>query len=323
MSAVSGELLREIELFQGLARADLDALGAALTLREFRSGQTIVSQGEAGDSMFIVAVGQVNIFLSGDTSHRVSLADLGRGEHFGELALFDDKPRSASALAVTDVVLQQLSRETFREYLANRPVAALALLASMSERLRRTNSMLAERATKNAVAEFEKQLSWSDRLADRVADINGSWAFILGLVMLSGVWALANRAGLLVTEPFDPYPFVFFNLLLAIMVGLQGPLIMMSQSRQGALDRARSTTDYNVNLKNEVNIETIVRELGEFRLEAMMRIEQIEKKMAGATSPDGPPKDDASGDDLGPAPAVLAHQIQAANGATPMRQHET
>lgn len=60
---------------------------------------------------------------------------------------------------------------------------------------------------------------------------------------------------------------MFFNLLLAVLVSLQGPLIVMSQNRQSLKDRARADTDYNVNLKNEVNIETIVRELGEFRAE--------------------------------------------------------
>ena len=65
----------------------------------------------------------------------------------------------------------------------------------------------------------------------------------------------------------DPYPFQFFNLGLAILVGLQGPLIVMSQNRQSLKDRARADTDFKVNLKNEVNIETLLRELGEFRAE--------------------------------------------------------
>lgn len=66
-------------------------------------------------------------------------------------------------------------------------------------------------------------------------------------------------------KPLDPYPFQFFNLALAILVGLQGPLIVMSQNRQSLKDRARAETDYKVNLKNEVNIETLMRELAEFR----------------------------------------------------------
>jgi uncharacterized membrane protein len=71
--------------------------------------------------------------------------------------------------------------------------------------------------------------------------------------------------------PPDPYPYQFFNLALGILVSLQGPLIVMSQNRQAIKDRARAETDYNVNMKNEVNIETLLRELAEFREEMAAR----------------------------------------------------
>ena len=79
-------------------------------------------------------------------------------------------------------------------------------------------------------------------------------------------------------RPFDPYPFVFFNLLLAILVALQGPLIVMSQNRSAIKDRAQAETDFKVNLKNEVNIETLLRELGELRGELDERLARIETK---------------------------------------------
>src|SRR5262249_47931884 len=139
--------------------------------------------------------------------------------------------------------------------------------------------MLSERAAKNVVEEFEKNLSWSDRLADKVAELNGSWTFIIGLAVMTGLWIILNKEGLF-TSPFDPYPFVFFNLLLAILVAMQGPLIVMSQNRQTMKDRATADTDFKVNLKNEVNIETILRELGEFRAESNARLETLEKKAA-------------------------------------------
>ena len=84
------------------------------------------------------------------------------------------------------------------------------------------------------------------------------------------VWCGIN-AGLIWKNPADPYPFAFFNLALAILVGLQGPLIVMSQNRQSLKDRARADTDFKVNLKNEVNIETLLRELAEFRAEHKAR----------------------------------------------------
>ena len=166
----------------------------------------------------------------------------------------------------------------------------MAILRTMAERLRETNAMLSERAAKNAVEEIEKHLSWRDKLADRVAEFNGSWGFILGLGALSLLWVFINTLGLLAA--LDPYPYQFFNLVLAILVGLQGPLIVMSQNRQTIKDRATAETDFKVNLKNEVNIETILREMGEFRAESNQRLEALERR-AGVSlpppAPSGPP----------------------------------
>ncbi len=263
-------LLRSIELFEGLTDADLAELGASLQRRQFAAGSMVFSQGDNGDSMYIVDSGDINIHLPGEASRRISLKDISRGEYFGELALFDEKPRSASALATTATVLLELQRRTLEGYLESRPKVALAILRTLSERLRETNTMLSARAAKNVDEEFEKNLSWSDRMADNVAALNGSWAFILFLIALTFAWCAVN-SGWLIKLPIDPYPFQFFNLALAILVGLQGPLIVMSQNRQSLKDRARADTDFKVNLKNEMNIETLLRELAESRAEAKLR----------------------------------------------------
>lgn len=270
------ELLRTIPMFEGLNEDDLAALATSVTERRFGAGEMIFNQGDLSTEMYIVATGHVNIHLPGEASRRVSLKDITRGEYFGELALFDDKPRSASALATTDAVLLELGRDTLSAYLKVRPGAAMAILRTMAERLRETNTMLSERAAKNVVKELEENLRWSDRLADKVAELNGSWAFIIGLLALTVVWTALNSQ-VFSKEPIDAYPFVFFNLLLAILVALQGPLIVMSQNRQTLKDRAQAETDFKVNLKNEINIESILRELGEFRAEANRRLELMEQ----------------------------------------------
>ena len=263
-------LLRSISLFEGLSGEDLRELAGTLQRRPFAAGVPVFEQGDAGDAMYIVESGDINIHLPGEASRRISLKDISRGEYFGELALFDDKPRSASALATTDAVLLELHRGTLRDYLQRRPGAAMAILRTMSERLRETNTLLSARAAKNVDEEFDRNISWSDRLADKVAALNGSWAFILFLLGLTFFWCAIN-SGWILRSVVDPYPFQFFNLALAILVGLQGPLIVMSQNRQSLKDRARADTDFKVNLKNEVNIETLLRELSEFRAEARVR----------------------------------------------------
>jgi uncharacterized membrane protein len=264
-------MLRSIPLFEGLSEEDLEALSQALGTRTFKAGEMIFAMGDTGSAMYIVDSGDVNIHLPGDRSRRISLKDLQRGEYFGELALFDEKPRSASAVATTDTVLLELQRSTLEDYLDRRPRAAMGILRTMGERLRETNTLLSARAARNVDAEFDRNLSWSDRLADAVAELNGSWKFILFL-MLMALARCGVNAGVFWDSPPDPYPFQFFNLALAILVGLQGPLIVMSQNRQSLKDRARAHTDYQVNLKNEVNIETLLRELSEMRADLDARL---------------------------------------------------
>ncbi len=272
------ELLSAIPMFEDLGPEDVAALAKAVVPRQFSAGQMIIHQGEAGTSMFIVVDGNVNIHLPGEQSRRISLKDIAAGEYFGELSLFDDKPRSASAVATTDTRLLELDRETLSDYLQSRPHAAIVLLSTLAGRLRATNEMLSQRAAKNAVQEVESKLTWSQRLADKVAELNGSWAFILILLGTTALWFTINSAAIQ-RGAFDPYPYVFFNLLLAILVALQGPLIVMSQNRSALKDRAQAETDFQVNLKNEVNIETLLRELGELRTETAGRLERLEKRL--------------------------------------------
>lgn len=272
------ELLAAIPMFGDLGPEDVAALAKAVVPRQFSAGQMIIQMGEPGTSMFIVVDGNVNIHLPGEQSRRISLKDIAAGEYFGELALFDDKPRSASAVATTDTKLLELDRATLSTYLQSRPHAAIVLLSTLAGRLRATNEMLSQRAAKNAVQEVESKLTWSQKLADKVAELNGSWAFILFLLGASGAWFVINATAIN-SGAFDPYPYVFFNLLLAILVGLQGPLIVMSQNRSAIKDRAQAETDFQVNLKNEVNIETLLRELGELRTETAGRLDRLERRL--------------------------------------------
>ncbi len=268
-------LLARIPLFQGIAVEDRRALGERLVERSYAPGSLIFAKDDKGASMFLIVSGAVQIFLPppGAGSPRVNLKVLHPGEHFGELALFDDKPRSASAEAEANTVLLELSRDDFIAGLVRAPAAVMAVLSEMANRLRDTNNLLSQRAAKDAVKEMEDKLSWAERLADRVAEINGSWRFIIFLCFVSVLWSIANA---FMPKPFDAYPYVFFNLVLALLVALQGPLIVMSQNRQAEKERAQAASDFQVNLKNEVNIETLVRQLSDFRRETGERLERLE-----------------------------------------------
>jgi len=283
------DLLAQIPLFQGLADEDRETLAQRLTEKNARAGEVVFSQGDAGSSMYLVRSGAVQVFLPGRDAPPVVLKDVRTGEYFGELALFDAKPRSASVRALVDTVLLELTREELAEHLGRSPRAAMTILSEMAERLRETNAMLSQRAAKDVVREFEENLTWSQRLADRVAELNGSWTFILVLIGLTALWCIGNlppvasRIGLYTRAAdgsvtgFDPYPYILYNLVLAVLVSLQGPLIVMSQNRESAKDRAKADTDFRVNLKNEIGIEKMLAEVGAMRAEVNKRMEVLER----------------------------------------------
>jgi uncharacterized membrane protein len=279
------ELLQRLPLFAGLQTEDLTLLANKLAPRRMHKGEVVFEKGDAGTTMFIVSTGAVEIVLPQPDGAPVLLKELGPGEYFGELSLFDDKPRSASARCSAAVELLELDRATLTDYLRARPHAGLAILQTMSERLRETNALLSNSVSRNAFEEAEERLPWQDKLADRVAAFNGSWSFIVGLVLLTALWVLFNSHWF--QERFDSYPYQFYNLFLAILVALQGPLIMMSQNREVLRDRATAANDYRVNLKNETHIEIILRELGDFRAETREHLRQVDERLDGLEKPQG------------------------------------
>jgi uncharacterized membrane protein len=115
---------------------------------------------------------------------------------------------------------------------------------------------------------FAEELTFGQRLADRVAAIGGSWTFILAFAAFLTVWTLLNLT--LGRSAFDPFPFIFLNLLLSMLAAIQAPLIMMSQNRQAAKDRVNAAHDYEVNLKAEIEIMALHDKLDH------MRVQQIE-----------------------------------------------
>lgn len=104
----------------------------------------------------------------------------------------------------------------------------------------------------SALSFLEDDLKWHQRLADQVAVVGGSWTFICLFALALLAWAALNSLAL--TQPFDPYPYIFLNLLLSTLAAVQAPVIMMSQNRMAAHDRLQATRDFEVNLKAELEI---------------------------------------------------------------------
>jgi uncharacterized membrane protein len=104
--------------------------------------------------------------------------------------------------------------------------------------------------------EDDTDISFGQKLADKVAVFGGSWSFILLFVAFLLLWIVTN-VFVLITKPFDPYPFIFLNLILSFIAALQAPVIMMSQNRQEEKDRSRAKKDYMINLKAELEIRML------------------------------------------------------------------
>jgi uncharacterized membrane protein len=105
----------------------------------------------------------------------------------------------------------------------------------------------------NIEEQFERKLTFGERLSDRIASFGGSWRFIILFGVVLVVWIVLNAA-LLLNRGFDPYPFILLNLILSCLAAMQAPIIMMSQNRAELRDRLRSENDYKINLKAELEI---------------------------------------------------------------------
>ena len=113
--------------------------------------------------------------------------------------------------------------------------------------------------TDDVYEDIDENETFGGRVADKMASFAGSWRFILSFMFLMGVWVVVN--GLLGDQAFDPFPFILLNLALSTLAGLQAPVILMAQNRQSTKDRAVAENDFQVNLKNELEIADLHRKI--------------------------------------------------------------
>lgn len=136
--------LERVRLFAGLEQPALDRVASGLRIRRFRRGEVIFHQGDPGDALFIVASGAVKITLPSETGDEAILATLRPGDFFGELALLDGAPRSATAVSIEATETWVLPRDRFRELIATESTIRDALLASIAGELRRLTAHVEE-----------------------------------------------------------------------------------------------------------------------------------------------------------------------------------
>lgn len=271
------EALRSVPLFASLSDDAATQLRNLLTENDVPSKTQVFSKGDNGNAMYLIERGKVRISITDEDRKEITLAELAQGDFFGEMSLIDGRQRSADARVVDDARFAVLSRADFLAFVRSNPDVALGMLSALSDRLRRTDELLRSRVSRNANEEERKRATAADRAADLIAEFGGSWKFIGVSMALIIFWIIFNTY--ILVRGFDPAPFQMLNLLLAVIAGMQAPIIMMSQNRQGEKDRLRADLDYRVNLKNELSLSEVLRRLDVLESERLPKLFEEQKAL--------------------------------------------
>lgn len=135
-------LLRRVSIFSHLDDIALLDLLRRMSIRNWHGGAIILGQNEPGDALYIQVAGHSKVVLFGENGREMTLSVLGPGDFFGEMSIFDGKPRSANVVAMEDSVLLVLERGDLLAHLRAQPETALRLLGQMADRLRRSNEII-------------------------------------------------------------------------------------------------------------------------------------------------------------------------------------
>ncbi len=138
------DVLRRAPLFQALDDDGAAALQAGVTIVELARAERLFDEGASGNQLYVVLEGKIKLTRAAADGRENLLSVVGPGEMFGELSLFDPRPRTASAIAVTDSRLGALAHDDLRQWLTGRPDVALHLLQALAQRLRRANDVMAD-----------------------------------------------------------------------------------------------------------------------------------------------------------------------------------
>jgi uncharacterized membrane protein len=248
------EALRSVPLFASLDDAAATELRDLLSTKTVPQNTRLFRQGDQGNAMYLIESGRVRISIRDDDDAELTLAELAQGDFFGEMSLIDGRQRSADAQVIEDANLAVLSRDAFLAFVRTNPDVEL----------------LRSRVSRNVNEEEKARLTLADRAADLIAEFGGSWKFIGVSIAMIVFWIIFNS--IILVRGFDPAPYQMLNLVLAVIAGMQAPIIMMSQNRQGEKDRLRADLDYQVNLKNELSLAEVLRRLDVLESERLPKL---------------------------------------------------
>ncbi len=255
--------LHTLPIFRNIPDALLEPLRMATARINYVDGAPIFRQGDIPKHLYIIEEGAVDIVLPAVIDDLI-VATFESGTVFGELGIFDAQPRTATARASGDTRVISIPLAAVSELVENHPPAARQFMSVIIERLRSTDELLSRLKIRNVNEIADEKMTVGEHVADMVARFGGSWTFIIAFGVFLAIWMAVNTVWIL-TEPPDPFPYIFLNLILSCLAALQAPVIMMSQNRQASKDRLQADQDYQVNIKAEFAIQQLHRKLDDMR----------------------------------------------------------
>ena len=271
--------LSDITMFELLNEDDRVALAAVVDELKVPEGHTLFQAGDPGDSLFIVRLGKIELFIKDTAGQRIVLTTAETGDMFGELAMLDTGPRTATALALTDSEVLVLDRDDLVLLFQRKPEAALHMLAALSGLTRKADELLRTRVSRNVNEEMEVHSTALQKIADGIAWFSGSMPFL----MINGgwfvIWIIINTVPLGIPA-FDPYPFGLLTMIVSLEAIFLSCFVLISQNRQAEKDRVRSDIEYEVNIKAELEVAHLHEKTDRIYENMMARFEKLEKSMA-------------------------------------------
>jgi CRP/FNR family cyclic AMP-dependent transcriptional regulator len=271
----TAELLGTVALFKLLDPAERADLERALERRVCTPGERLFNIGEPGDSLYIVGSGNVELFVKDNTGTKIVLTVCAAGDIFGELSLFDGGARTASAVCLDEVELFELDRDHLLAFLERHPHAALDMLSTMGQRIRSTDEILRRRVARNINLEMEVRSTTLEKMADVIAEFSGSITFLLLNAIWFFVWIVWNLVPKI--PHFDPYPFGFLTMVVSLEAIFLSIFVLVSQNRQTEKDRLRADSEYEVNLKAELEITQLHEKMDFLTEEILARVPRRER----------------------------------------------
>lgn len=268
--------LAEVELFKLLDEEELREFAAVVDTETMTAGGTIFNTGDQGESLYIVKSGEVELFIKDTTGQKIVLKVAIKDDLFGEISMLDNRPRSATAVALMDTELFVLDRDDLLLLFQKKPDSGLNMLAAICGMLREADNLLRTRVARNVNAEMEEKLSVIQRVSDWVAWFSGSLLFLILHALWFFVWISVNTIPS-VENQFDPFPFGLLTMIVSLEAIFLSTIVLISQNRQVEKDRIRSDVEYEVNVQAELEVAHLHEKIDHIHEQMLERFAVIEK----------------------------------------------